>query len=327
MVHDPKAVDADPSLAKEVWVIDDAPSTTCIERLGDARRLADAIGTRIGVLLLGELAGCGQQLIQQGADLVLTTDQSAAIATKVRTTLDAWQNERPKVVLAGGDPRSREWAALLAAELDGRLICPALMVEWRNEQLAVTRLDSTGRRSCRIIADDDRTMFVSFRPGVAEACAADPARTGEVRKINLSPAEEAVTQSQIIPANPSEVDIRHANRLVAGGRGLGSKQGFDRLRQFAEKLGAGVAASRMAVDLGWAPYERQVGQTGKTVAPDLYIACGISGASHHVQGMSQASHIIAINTDPNAPILKVAHLGLAADLNGVLENAERRLED
>ena len=119
----------------------------------------------------------------------------------------------------------------------------------------------------------------------------------------------------------------HANRLVAGGRGLGSKQGFNRLRQFAEKLGAGVAASRMAVDLGWVPYERQVGQTGRTVTPELYIACGISGASHHIQGMSQASHIVAINTDPNAPILKIAHLSLVADLHAILENAQRRLEE
>ena len=112
---------------------------------------------------------------------------------------------------------------------------------------------------------------------------------------------------------------------MAGGRGHGGADGFTRLRRLADRLHAGIAASRVAVDLGWIERERQVGQTGRTVAPELYLACGISGASHHLAGVAEARHIIAINTDPEAPILRVAHLGLVGDLYAVLEALDTKL--
>ncbi|MCH8889520.1 MAG: electron transfer flavoprotein subunit alpha/FixB family protein, partial [Myxococcales bacterium] len=121
------------------------------------------------------------------------------------------------------------------------------------------------------------------------------------------------------------IDICDADRIVAGGRGLGGADGFQRLARVARVLKATVAASRVAVDLGWVDRARQVGQTGKTVAPALYLACGISGASHHLAGMAGARHIVAINIDPNAPIFKAAHLGLVADLHEVLSQLEARL--
>jgi electron transfer flavoprotein alpha subunit len=115
-------------------------------------------------------------------------------------------------------------------------------------------------------------------------------------------------------------------KLIAGGRGVGSRAGFEILLRVAAKLGAGVAASRIAVDLGWIDPERQVGQTGKTVRPELYLACGISGASHHLEGMSDSRHIVAINTDPQAPLMLQAELGLQADLHQVLHELDRLLE-
>ena len=302
-----------------VWVIDDAPSTACIERLGDARRLADAIDTRVAVLLVGCGAGVQQELIHYGADKVFFTDQPAQVRTKVRTTIKVLEAYQPRVVLAGGDPPAREWASLLAVAQRWQLASPALRTNWQNGELTVTRLDHTGRRSCQVTLEKNQTVVVTMRAGVPEACPSDTSRDGQLRKISLCVAEEPVTQSQVFAADPEKIDIRHANRLVAGGRGLDGRQGFNLIRRFAKTLGAGVAASRMAVDLGWIEYERQVGQTGKTVEPDLYIACGISGASHHLRGMSQAKHIVAINTDGAAPIFTVAHLGLVADLNAVLK--------
>jgi electron transfer flavoprotein alpha subunit len=139
--------------------------------------------------------------------------------------------------------------------------------------------------------------------------------------------EEPVQLEESLPADARTIDVRYANRLVSGGRGLGGKEGFDKLREFAQKIGASVAASRMAVDLGWIEYERQVGQTGKTVKPELYIACGISGASHHLAGISGVEHIVAINTDAEAPIFRSAHLGLVADLYEVLEQSGKRIKD
>lgn len=316
-----------------VWVIDETPSETCRERLGDARRLASAMDSKVAVLLTGGSREEGEQLIQHGADIVFLADQAndddqpVSVAQKVRTTRDVMQAYQPWVVLAGGDPPAREWAALLAADQSWQLVSPALLVTWRSDKLVVTRLNHSGRRSCRVALDSEQTVVVTMRPGVAEGLPAETERIGQLRKITVSPAEAPVVKSQRIPADPARVDIRHADRLVAGGRGLGDRAGFELLGRFAETIGAGVAASRMAVDLGWIDSERQVGQTGKTVQPDLYIACGISGASHHLQGMAKAEHILAINTDPDAPIFQNAHLGLVSDLYEVLENALRRLED
>jgi electron transfer flavoprotein alpha subunit len=167
---------------------------------------------------------------------------------------------------------------------------------------------------------------LTLKAGVAEAVTPDPDRTGTAERIHsVAFGTDPIRLEREIPADPSEVDIRYADRIVAGGRGLGGADGFQQLARVARILKAGVAASRVAVDLGWIDRERQVGQTGKTVAPALYLACGISGASHHLAGMAEARHIVAINTDPNAPIFKVAHIGLIADLRQVLLELEIQL--
>ncbi|MEE9229426.1 MAG: electron transfer flavoprotein subunit alpha/FixB family protein, partial [Acidobacteriota bacterium] len=179
----------------------------------------------------------------------------------------------------------------------------------------------------KVVVGSTEAVIVTMRAGVAEAQKADPTRKGHVIRLDAVRRPEKAERVKLIRAEPATVDIRYAERLVAGGRGLGSKEGFDKLRRFAGKIRAGVAASRVAVDLGWVEYDRQVGQTGRSVAPNLYIACGISGASHHLEGMAGADHIVAINTDPEAPIFKIAHLGLVADLYEVLEQAGKGLAE
>ena len=345
-----------------VWVIDHGPTASCLERLGDARRIADSMESQVGVLLVESgipspstdfpnmsSDEISSKLIQHGADLVLLAKRSsnnvdiraendefeksdecegtrvlAAIA-KVDTAINAVAPFGVKIVFAGGEPASREWATLLAAKNGWLLISPVLMVQFRRGRRIVTRLDHSGRKSCQVELDEHETVVVTMRAGVAEACPVDDSRHGELSMVPIV-GEAQKIQSHVIPADPATGDIRDARRLVAGGRGLGSKQGFELLHEVADLLGAGVAASRMAVDLGWIDYERQVGQTGKTVSPDLYIACGISGASHHLEGMQDAKHIIAINTDSSSPIMSKAHLGLVADLYPVLQNVKQRLE-
>jgi electron transfer flavoprotein alpha subunit len=207
------------------------------------------------------------------------------------------------------------------------LVSPALQAGLdRDGRLAVTALSACGRYSRKATIGREETAVLTLKPGVAEAKPPDLDRAGTVERIgSLEVGEEAVRVEREIPADPSEDDIRHADRIVAGGRGLGGADGFQRLARVAEILKAAVAASRVAVDLGWIDRERQVGQTGKTIAPELYLACGISGASHHLAGVAEARHIVAINTDPNAPIFKVAHLGLVADLHEVLSQVEAQL--
>jgi electron transfer flavoprotein alpha subunit len=296
-----------------------------LERAGDARRTADRLDSSVGALVVGAEAGATEQLIGYGVDLVCAVAPSLGLRSAVATAAAVLEEYNARLVFAAGDCQGREWAALLAVRLGWQLVSPALMVQVRNDGLEVMGLDRSGRLARKIRVERDAGVVLTMRPGVAEALPADATRPGRLIQRDAVRQPETVTRREIIPADPGSVDIQYAERLVAGGRGLGSQAGFDMLRRFASKIGAGVAASRMAVDLGWIERERQVGQTGKTVAPTLYIACGISGASHHLEGMTGAKHIVAINTDPNAPIFKVAHLGLVADLHEVLARAEEGL--
>ena len=232
---------------------------------------------------------------------------------------------RPRLVLAAGDGPGRDRAARLAARTGWDLISPALAVRHGSGRFSVTALDELGRRAREVAVPADGCAVAVFRPGVADALPSDSGRlAAEFATVPGTEAECERTE-RVLAADPATADIRHVDRLIAGGNGLGGKEGFDRLRRIATRLRAGVAASRMAVDRGWIEPDRQVGQTGKTVAPDLYIACGISGAGHHLEGMGGSRHIVAINIDPTAPIFRVAHLGLVADLARVLDELERLL--
>jgi len=314
-----------------IWVIDQRVDAATFERLGDARELADAGAQSVGALIVGPCAD-PDALIAAGADCVKVVERAATADpdSACRSTFRSRNAEailadsRPRVVLASGSPDGRAWAARLAVRQGWRLISPALRARFdRAGRLAVTAL-SAGGRYCRESAlDVKETAVLTLAPGIAEARAADRDRVGTVERVaSLEACAEAIRVEREIPADPAEVDIRYADRIVAGGRGVGSADGFAQLARVARALYAAVAASRVAVDLGWIDRARQVGQTGKTVAPALYLACGISGASHHLSGMSQARHIVAINNDPDAPIFKIAQLGLVADLREVLSELE-----
>jgi len=316
------------------WVIDHRVDAATCERIGDARRLADARSESVGALIVGSRCD-PKALIAAGADcLKLVEPVASSIPESACGALGRSLNAeailaplRPRVVLASGSPDGRAWAARLAVRRGWRLVSPALRAGFdRDGRLAVTALSACGRYSRETTLSPDETAVLTLEPGVAEAVPADPGRVGMVERVaSVALGEEPVGVEREIPADPGEIDIRHADRIVAGGRGLGGADGFEQLARVARLLKAGVAASRVAVDLGWIARERQVGQTGKTVAPALYLACGISGASHHLAGMAGARHIVAINTDPDAPIFKTAHLGLVADLREVLSELEAQL--
>ena len=301
-----------------VWVLGAGMDDPFLERLGDARRVADAIGSTVGALAFGVSEEDARALIHHGADRVHRTGGRPGTATLVATTIDTLVKHDARLVIAPGDPPGREWAAITAVRLGSTLVSPALMVEGHGAGFEIVGLDATGRLARTVSLGPGARAILTLRPGVGEAMPADSHRRGEIVAAALVEHSDRVLEREILPAEPATVDIRYAGRLVAGGRGVGTGEGFETLRRFAARIGAGVAASRMAVDLGWIEYERQVGQTGRTVTPDLYIACGISGASHHLEGMSGARRIVAINTDPEAPIFRVAHLGLVADLHDLL---------
>jgi electron transfer flavoprotein alpha subunit len=169
-------------------------------------------------------------------------------------------------------------------------------------------------------------VILTMKPGVADAppMLASPVEPAvERHNVALQPGPARVVRR--LPADPRTQDIREAERIVAGGRGVGGPDGFKFIRELADALGAAVAASRVAVDLGWIEYPRQVGQTGKTVAPKLYVAAGISGASHHLMGMRGSEKIVAVNADKQAPIFSVAHFGVVGDLQEVLPRLAERV--
>jgi electron transfer flavoprotein alpha subunit len=310
------------------WVLDVKLNDALLERLGDARELADRLQVPAGVVIIGEIPQEPQRLIRHGADHVCVVPlenpgQNSVIAAAEKVLLA----RHPRIVFCGGDAFGRECGLRLAARSGWRVASPALMVRTDDDgKLTATTVDWSGKMARQMKFTSNETVLVTLRPGVASARPADSSRRGSIEIIDMSPAQEQVVARQFIPANPLTTDIRHVERLISGGRGLGSAPGFDLLRRIAVKLDAGIAASRVAVDLGWIGHDHQVGQTGKTVKPDLYIACGISGASHHLDGMSGSTHIVAINTDPDAPIHAKAHLSLVADLHQVLQFLEQSLE-
>lgn len=310
-----------------VWVLGCGIDESLLERVGDARRIADQLGSEVGALVVGIEAEEAESLVLHGVDTVSYIPHQLGQQSALATAAAVLSEYGARLVFAAGDARGRVWAARLAVQLGWRWVSPALMVQVRNGAFEVSGLDRTGRLSRKVQIAPPERLILTLRPGVGEALQPDLHRRGRCVEIQARSRPESVTLLKTLAADPADVDIRYAERLVAGGRGVGSKAGFEVLRHFADKIGAGVAASRMAVDQGWIEYERQVGQTGKTVAPELYLACGIRGASHHLEGMSGATHIVAINTDPDAPIFKLAHLGLVADLHEVLQRTEEGISE
>lgn len=321
------SIDGEKGSLSAIWVVTLHPDDDVVGRLGDARDLADRLDRRVSVLAFRRDAADSDAWIAHGADRVhvmpgAADGQGAAGAVAA----DLWRTESPFLVVAPADRIGRAWSARLAARLNWNLVSPALMIQATAGTLVATSLDVTGGRARRIELDGHQPAIIGMRPGVAQPLSPDTTRQGVVTTATAASMPVHQVAVERIPADPATADIRHLPRLVSGGRGVGGREGFERLQRIANKLDAGVAASRMAVDLGWIEYARQVGQTGKSVKPELYIACGISGASHHLEGMSDSRCIVAINTDPKAPLLQRAHLSIVGDLHEVLKHLESELE-
>lgn len=321
----------DDCVRADVWVVSLHPDDDLAGRLGDARDIADRCGWTVGALQF-DLIGCDEHSarswIHAGADAVLVLRPTMESQSGgIDLARESWRAHLPRLILTSADRVGRAWSARLAARTGWRLVCPALLVHCRGETLCATQLDGSGRRARPAELPAGAPAIVALRPGVAQPLVPDVARRGQfVRRAAPVVAPSGVVSCDHRPADPQRADIRHVSKLIAGGRGVGGPEGFGVLRRIAVQLGAGVAASRMAVDLGWIEPARQVGQTGKTVRPDLYIACGISGASHHLEGMSESRHIVAINSDPQAPLMQRAELALQADLHATLGELASLLE-
>lgn len=306
------------------------------ELLGVGRKLADKRGTGLSVVLPGgEVSRFADALIAAGADTVYLVEDPAL--QQFREDLYAAVLERvirerkPEVVLAGATAIGRSVMPYVATAIDAGLTadCTGLEIREKDGMLLQTRPAFGGNIMATIECPDTRPQMATVRPKVMAPAEPDPARKGKVIHLEMDPA---VLQSRIevldsVNNETDKVNIQEVETLVAGGRGLDSAKGFALLRELAAELGGAVAASRAAVDSGWIPYPHQVGQTGKTVSPKLYVACGISGAVQHMVGMQSAEIIVAINRDASAPIFNIATYGVVGDLYEVVPQLIRRLQE
>jgi electron transfer flavoprotein alpha subunit len=292
------------------------------EMMGQGRRLADRRKAALTACVLGHhVDHIVTQAVAYGADRVFRADHPGLGVYRTvpyaAVLVDLVRRYKPEIFLLGASLRGRDLAGSVATELYTGLTadCTGLEIDPENNLLRQTRPAFGGNILATIICPNHRPQMSTVRHRVFEMPHADPARQGQI--IDVEPRlDEAQIATRVLNfvQEYTEVNLTEARVIVSGGRGQGGPQGFEMLRELAEVLGGTVGASRAAVDAGWIPYEHQVGQTGRTVHPELYIACGISGAVQHLAGMNTARIIVAINKDPAAPIFSVADYGIAGDL-------------
>jgi len=282
-----------------------------LEALGTARRIAGDLGEMVTAIVTGyEVQAVADQAFSYGADAVLGADDPTLADFRVEAhgTLVAHLVEEgePAVFLTGNSIDGRDLAAWVAAQLDLGLVPDGTGIGVEDGTVVVTRPVYAGKLLCDAVVTEG-VQVITLRSR-AFPQAEETGGSGEAEWVDAVAAEEGIpTKVAGFESAGGEVSLTDARIIVSGGRGVGGPEGFEPIRELADVLGGAVGASRATVDAGWIPYDHQVGQTGKTVSPDLYIANGISGAIQHQAGMRTSKVIVAVNTDPDAPIFKIAH--------------------
>jgi len=309
-----------------VWVFvenhDGQINTIAREAIGAARMVADELGEDLTGLVFGEgVRDVADDAFDLGCDEVIGADDATLKDGRVEAVgplvVEVAQEHEPSVIIAGASARGRDLTSWVAADLDAGLVSDCIALEVDGETVKTTRPVYAGKLLSTVFVTGG-TQVVSLR-GRAFAPAQSMGGSGTADWIDPVVSEDDIPSKVVgFEEKGGGVSLADASIIVSGGRGVGGPEGFDPVRELAGVLGAAVGASRAAVDAGWIPYEHQVGQTGKTVSPDLYIACGISGAIQHQAGMRTSKIVVAINKDPEAPIFKLAQYGIVGDLFEVL---------
>ena len=323
-----KVQTVDVSAYQDIWVFAEQDNgvlkSVALELLGKGRELADELGQRLCAVLVGsKVEHLVPDLAEHGADEVYLVEDdifgsystqayTAALATLI-------SRHQPNILLYGATHLGRDLAPSVAANLGLGLTadCTGLSIEKQDKLLLQTRPAFGGNLMADIICPNTRPQMATVRSHVMKSLEAQSGRTCDVVREDIEVSPRSITTEilEVISSTAGgEKKVEEANIVVSGGRGLGSKEGFHLVQDLAEALGGAVGCSRGAVEAGWMPKTRQVGQSGKTVSPELYIAIGISGCIQHVVGMRSSRVIIAINNDSAAPILEVADLGVVGDL-------------
>jgi electron transfer flavoprotein alpha subunit len=290
------------------------------EMVGAGRQVAEALGGQVTACVLGDgVDALAQEAIQRGADTaVLVNDVTLAayrLEAYAATLVKLARERKPAIFLVGASSRGREMGPYVSAKLGVGLAADCVEIDVESGSLVATRPALAGNVITKITYSGARPQMATLRRRVFVPLDPDPGRDGPVVTANAVLSEDDIPTKVVEYASrEGEVSLTDANIIVSGGRGVGGPEGFAPVRALAEALGGAMGASRAAVDAGWIPYAHQVGQTGRTVQPDLYVAIGISGAIQHLAGMKTSKVIVAINKDAEAPIFKIATYGVVGDL-------------
>lgn len=293
-----------------------------LELAGLARALADKRGENVQAVLMGSgVSGLASELGPYGVDVVYVADDAKlkdySTGAYARVLVDIVKSKEPAILLMGATAIGKDLSARVAARLGVGLVTDCTVVDLdASGNLSITRPIYAGKAMADVGDFKGFPQMATVRPNVFPPAQKVDGRMAEIATIDVvvEPDDLRAVVLETIKAATDEVDLLEADIIVSGGRGMKGPENFGILRDLARVLGAAVGASRAAVDSGWIDHSHQVGQTGKTVSPTVYIACGISGAIQHLAGMGSAKYIVAINKDPEAPIFKVADYGIVGDL-------------
>jgi electron transfer flavoprotein alpha subunit/NAD-dependent dihydropyrimidine dehydrogenase PreA subunit len=332
VVELPKKEDVDTSQYTGVWVIaethDGKLADVTLELLGEAQKLAATLGEDVSLALAGHgVEGLAAQAAAYGADRVYLVEHEVLAQYRTGPFTDVLtgliNTYKPEIVLIGATPMGRDLASRIAARIGAGLTadCTGLDIDPEERLLRQTRPAFGGNIMATILCRHARPQMSTVRPRVMKKM--PPREVGEVEIVRMpvdlhERAVAAKIAEVILEEGGQKVNLQDADIIVSGGRGIKKAENFALIRELADALGGVVGASRATVDAGWIPAYHQVGQTGKTVQPKLYVACGISGAVQHLAGMSSSDCIVAINSDPSAPIFDVATYGIVGDLFEVI---------
>ncbi|MHA1269444.1 MAG: FAD-binding protein [Candidatus Helarchaeota archaeon] len=333
-----KAESEDISKFKGVWIIGEHYNSKIqdfvYQLLGKGRELADKLNVNLSVILLGSnLESQLENLGQYGADEVIYVKSPILKNYYTELYVDILTNlineKKPEIVLVGATPLGRDFAPRVSKRLNTGLTadCTGLDIDPETRHLLLqTRPTFGGNIMATIRTPHSRPQMSTIRPGVFKI----PKKIEKIPQVKI--IEKEISKNalltniiNVIKREKKKINLEDAQIIVAGGRGVGGKENFKIIEELAKELNAEIGGSRVAVELGWIDPERQIGQTGKTVAPRLYIACGISGAIQHKVGILCSDIIVAINKDPNASIFEVAHYGIVGDLHKVIPEIIREL--
>lgn len=307
-------------MARKVLVLgevrDGSLRNVSFEAVSAAKTMAEG-GDVIGLLIGESVAALAPQLIQYGADRVITVEdaklKSYTSDGYAQAVLAAVEAEQPEGFVMGHTALGKDLSPRIAAKLGAGLVSDVTALEIAGGNVVFTRPIYSGKAFEKKIITNG-LLLATVRPNNIAPLALDESRTGETKSLAVTIKDLRTTIKEVVRKTAEGVDLSEAKVIVAGGRGVKSAEGFKPLQELAKVLGGAVGASRGACDADYCDYSLQIGQTGKVVTPDLYIACGISGAIQHLAGMSNSKVIVAINKDPEANIFKVADYGIVGDL-------------